>query len=208
MPARGVSIRAEDLIPGLRLPVHHDRYGSQPSVPSVVDVDALLASVRNDCRTGWQSRISKIGESGRWPLFASMHVYWEVYQGLPKLAAGTGLTASELRARYEADYLPHITWVRVAGGYGHDPRVAQITDLTDVLTGHRSPNLQRVRGAAVAVRRRRRWTARQRASSRDRSRPRRAASRAACALADVWPSHARTHVREGQRGVCVSRSMW
>ncbi len=126
----------DDLLPELRLRVHLDSYSSQPGVPSVVDADALLASVRNHCRNGWQSRISKIGEAGRWPLFASMHVYWEVYRGLPKLAVGTGLTANELRACYEAAYLPHISWVRVADGYGHDPRVAQITDLTDVPTGH------------------------------------------------------------------------
>lgn len=120
----------------LRMPIQLDAYSSQPGVPSVVDADALLSSIRNQSVTGWQSRLSQLGESARTPIFASQHVYWEVYRKLPKLAVGSGASIIDLRDCFETDYLPHITWVGVADGYGHDDRVREVTDPTDVPTAH------------------------------------------------------------------------
>jgi hypothetical protein len=81
----------------LRMSIQLDAYSSQPGVPSVVDADALLSSIRNQSVTGWQSRLSQLGESARTPIFASQHVYWEVYRKLPKLAVGSGASIVDFR---------------------------------------------------------------------------------------------------------------
>lgn len=118
----------------LPLPVRLDPSGAV-LVPSVVDADAILASVNNQCRTGWQSRISRLGEGRHSPVFASTHVYGEAYKGFAKLETEHDVI-TEMRACFEADYLPHISWVRVAEGHGHDARVRMVTDATDVPTAH------------------------------------------------------------------------
>ncbi|GAA3164025.1 hypothetical protein GCM10010531_15240 [Blastococcus jejuensis] len=116
--------------------VRLDPYSSTPGVPAVLDADALLSSIRHHALNDWPSRIARFSEGGRLPVLASEHVYWEVYKGLPKHAAETGLSIDALRACFETAYLPHIRWVRVASGFGHDERVLLVTDMTDVPTAH------------------------------------------------------------------------
>lgn len=116
--------------------VRLDPHSSTPGVPTILDADALLSSIRHHSLNDWPSRIARLSETGRLPVLASDHVYREVYKGLPKLAAGTGLAISVLRSCFETAYLPYIRWVSVARGYGHDDRVALVTDITDVPTAH------------------------------------------------------------------------
>jgi hypothetical protein len=126
----------EEVIPAFKPPVRLDPYVTGPGFPALVDADALLSSIDNQCRTDRQSRLSRLGDSHIVPVFASEHVYLEVYRGFAKLARRLGVTVEQLRACFEEDYLPNIRWVRVGDGYGHDVRVRQVTDPTDVPTAH------------------------------------------------------------------------
>lgn len=113
-----------------------DPYSTTPGVPTVLDADALSSSIRHHTKNNWPSFIARFSGGGHLPVLASEHVYWEVYKGLPKHAAETGLSIEALRACFETAYLPHIRWVRVASGLGHDERVSEVTDVTDVPTAH------------------------------------------------------------------------
>lgn len=121
--------------PEFKLTIRLDPYGPGPGFPAIVDADAVLASIDNQCRKGWQSRISQLCESSIVPIFASDHVYCEIYRGLPKFVSST-VALADLRSCFEEHYLPRIRWVRVADGQGHDERVGLITDPNDVATGH------------------------------------------------------------------------
>jgi hypothetical protein len=121
--------------PEFKPTIRLDPYGPGPGFPAIVDADALLASIDNQCRKGWQSRLSQLCGSDVVPVFASEHVYWEVYRRLSRFASAT-TTLAELRNCFEEHYLPGIVWVRVADGYGDDERTTRITDANDVTTGH------------------------------------------------------------------------
>lgn len=106
--------------------------------PSVVDADALLSSIDNHCRNGWQSRLSQIGQAQRSPVFASVHVYDEVYRGFAQFADLGKVTIEQMRSCFEREYLPYIIWVSVAGADSPDKRVASVAqiDPSDAPTAH------------------------------------------------------------------------
>ncbi len=115
--------------------VRLDAYGSGPGLPVVVDADTMLSSIDNHCQTGRPSRIARMGDSPTTPLLASEHVLNEIYRGFPKFVRGA-VSLQDLRTCFEEHYLPNIIWVQVANGYGHDLRVTEVTDPSDVPTAH------------------------------------------------------------------------
>jgi hypothetical protein len=68
-------------------------------------------------------------------LYAPDHVYSEVYEHLPRIAASTKLPTSELRARFAEQYLPTLRFVTVDTTHVDDPQVLAITDPDDVPLG-------------------------------------------------------------------------
>lgn len=114
--------------------VRLDPYSAGPGFAGIVDADALLASVDNQCKTGWQSKLSQLGESSITPLLCSDHVYLECYRGLHRLAAHRQVDVSLLKHCFDTSYLPNITWVKVGAGEIRDERVSAVTDETDVPT--------------------------------------------------------------------------
>jgi len=102
-----------------------------------VDANALLSSVGNDCRKGmyWRSRLLRMTGGGTATLYAPDHVYSEVYEHLPRIAASTKLPTSELRARFAEQYLPTLRFVTVDTTHVDDPQVLAITDPDDVPLG-------------------------------------------------------------------------
>lgn len=106
-----------------------------PRFLGVVDTDALLSSIDNDCRNGWRSRLLRMSDRETAFLYAADHVYWEVYRRLPKIARTSSASLGELRACFEEEYLPALRFVTMASGQIADPQVAAITDETDVPTG-------------------------------------------------------------------------
>lgn len=103
----------------------------------VADANALLSCVGNDCRkgTGWQSDLLRATNRGIATLYASDHVYWEVYEHLPKIARWSKVPVPVLRARFETNYLPRLRFVTVDAAAIADPQVLAITDPDDVPTG-------------------------------------------------------------------------
>jgi len=105
-----------------------------PRYVTVADADALLSSVENHCRRGRRSRILRLATSGTTRVFLEDHVYGEAYRGLPKLARSSPVPESTLRACFEDEYLPALTWVQRDSDILSDPRVGLVTDETDVPT--------------------------------------------------------------------------
>jgi len=103
----------------------------------VVDANALLSCVGNDCRKGpgWQSDLLRMTKRGIATLYASDHVYFEVYEHLPKIARWSKVPVGVLRARFEANYLPRLRFVTVSTTDVVDPQVLAISDPDDVPTG-------------------------------------------------------------------------
>jgi hypothetical protein len=103
----------------------------------VVDANALLSCVGNDCRkgTGWQSNLLRMTNRGIATVYASDHVYGEVYEHLPKIARWSKVPVPVLRARFETNYLPRLRFVTVDTADVSDPQVLAITDPDDVPTG-------------------------------------------------------------------------
>jgi len=103
----------------------------------VVDANALLSCVGNDCRKGtyWRSGLLRMTDRGIATLYASDHVYWEVYEHLEKIARWSKVPVDVLRARFEANYLPVLRFVAVDTADVVDPQVLAITDPDDVPTG-------------------------------------------------------------------------
>jgi hypothetical protein len=117
---------------------HLDPYCSlAPRFLGVVDANAILSSVDNDCRKGpgWRSRLLRMTSGGSAALFASDHVYGEVYRRMSKIARSSPVPLDVLRARFEAEYLPVLRYVTVDTTAIADPQVLAITDPDDVPTG-------------------------------------------------------------------------
>jgi hypothetical protein len=101
----------------------------------IVDANAILSSVDNDCRKGWDSRLLRSTLFGCTTLYAADHVWREVYDKLPKIAKSSPVPLADLRARFEAEYLPAIRFVTMSAEHEPHPRVLEITDLDDRPTG-------------------------------------------------------------------------
>ncbi len=108
-----------------------------PRFLGVVDTNALLSSVDNDCRKGayWRSRLLRMADGGAAVLYAADHVYAEVYRGLSRIARSSPVSLDTLRTRFEQEYLPVLRFVTVDATDIVDPQVLAITDPDDVPTG-------------------------------------------------------------------------
>lgn len=69
------------------------------------------------------------------PLYVSAHVYEELYRGCHRFARFGKVTAYDMKRLLDSEYLPHLRWVDVARDASADPRIDEITDPNDVLTG-------------------------------------------------------------------------
>lgn len=108
-----------------------------PRFLGVVDANAILSSVGNDCRKGswWRSGLLRMTDGGTAVLYAADHVYGEVYEHLPRIARWSKVPVEVLRARFEEQYLPLLRFVTVDMTGVDDPVVLAITDLDDRPTG-------------------------------------------------------------------------
>lgn len=106
-----------------------------PRFLGMVDTDALLSSIDNDCRNGWRSRLLRMTDQNTAYLYAADHVYGEIYRRLPKIARSSPASLGELRACFEQEYLSALRFVTISSGQMVDPQVAAIIDETDVPTG-------------------------------------------------------------------------
>lgn len=104
-----------------------DPYSSLSRSIGIVDANAILSSVDNDCRYGRNSRLLRSTLFGCTTLYAADHVYREVYEKLPKIARSSPISLEELRARFETQPTRRTTYVypgwvdgepRVGGGCG------------------------------------------------------------------------------------------
>lgn len=123
-------------MPDLNDPLRSAFPSSGPRVIGVVDANALLSSVDNECRTGWPSRLRRMaGHSVT--LYASSHVFVEVYEKLPRFVRSKpgSPTLAQLRRCWEEEYLPLIRFVEIADGVELHPDIAAITDPDDRPTG-------------------------------------------------------------------------
>lgn len=115
-----------------------DPYCSLPSrFLGVVDANAILSSVANDCQKGpsWKSRLVRMTSGDSAVLYAPDHIYGEVYEHLPRMARFSRVPLGVLRARFETEYLPVLRFVTVDTTVIADPQVLAITDPDDVPTG-------------------------------------------------------------------------
>ena len=103
----------------------------------VVDANALLSCVGNDCRKGtyWRSGLLRMTDGGTATLYAADHIYGEVYEHLPKIARWSKVPVGVLRSRFETNYLPALRFVTVDTTDIVDPQVLAITDPDDVPSG-------------------------------------------------------------------------
>jgi hypothetical protein len=103
----------------------------------VVDANALLSCVGNDCRKGdyRQSNLLRMSTRGVATLYSADHVYGEVYEHLPRIARWSKIPVPMLRARFETNYLPRLRFVTVDTTDVVDPQVLAIPDPDDVPTG-------------------------------------------------------------------------
>ncbi|WP_159766057.1 hypothetical protein [Streptomyces sp. HM190] len=113
-----------------------DPYSSStPHLVGIVDTNALLSSIENDCRKGFRSRLLRMSDDGTATLYAADHVLDETYEHLPRMAARGLVSHSTLRAHFEAEYLPALRFVTMSDVDGPDEQVLAITDTDDVPTG-------------------------------------------------------------------------
>lgn len=101
----------------------------------IVDANAVLSSVDNDCRYDRTSRLLRSTLSDSTTLYAADHVWGEIYETLPKIAASSPVPLKELRARFETFYLPAIRFVTVTMPDELHPLVKATVDLDDRPTG-------------------------------------------------------------------------
>lgn len=101
---------------------------------AIVDANAILSSIDNDCRNGWDSRLIRSVSFSSTTFFASDHVYHEVYEKLPKFVSDT-LSLSVLRNRFETAYLPILRFVTVSMPEQIHSQILSILDLDDRPTG-------------------------------------------------------------------------
>lgn len=117
-------------------PAPLDPYSSSaPHLVAVVDTNALLSSIENDCRKGFRSRLLRMSDDGTATLYAADHVLDETYEHLPRMAKRGLVPLAALRAHFEAEYLPALRFVTVSDVDGPDEQVLAITDNDDVPTG-------------------------------------------------------------------------
>jgi hypothetical protein len=116
-----------------------DPYSSaKPRLLAVVDTNALLSSVDNDCRHSphRRSRLLRMTYGDTVALYAADHVYGEVYERPPKIAKSSPVPLDELRAHFEDKHLPVLRFVTVsASADSSDAQVQAITDSDDIPTG-------------------------------------------------------------------------
>jgi hypothetical protein len=97
----------------------------------VTDADSLLSSVDNDCRNGWLSRTVRIAEAGTASVFASAHVYDEVYREMPKFPPSSGIPIEVMQRHYETAYLAHLRFVEVPASVMDDEVAARVAHRND-----------------------------------------------------------------------------
>ncbi|MFJ2006709.1 PIN domain-containing protein [Streptomyces chartreusis] len=113
-----------------------DPYSSSaPHLVGIVDTNALLSSIENDCRKGFRSRLLRMSDDGTAVLYAADHVLEETYEHLPRTAKCGLVPLATLRAHFEAEYLPALRFVTVSDVDGPNAQVLSITDADDVPTG-------------------------------------------------------------------------
>jgi predicted nucleic acid-binding protein len=113
-----------------------DPYSSSaPHLVGIVDTNALLSSIENDCRKGFRSRLLRMSDGDTATLYAADHVLDETYEHLPKMANRGLVSLATLRAHFEAEYLPALRFVTMSDVDGPDAQVLAITDTDDVPTG-------------------------------------------------------------------------
>jgi hypothetical protein len=113
-----------------------DPYGNaRHQTVGIVDANAILASVDNDCRNGWTSWLLRSTAFNSTTLFAADHVYTEVYRRLPRIAGFSPVPLADLRARFETEYLPVMRFVTMSPEDESHPQVLEITDPDDRPTG-------------------------------------------------------------------------
>ncbi|MGW0495758.1 hypothetical protein ACWD0Z_10115 [Streptomyces sp. NPDC003007] len=126
----------DDQIPPLARRTPLDPYSSSaPHLVAVVDTNALLSSIENDCRKGFRSRLLRMSDDGTATLYAADHVLDETYEHLSKMAKRGLVPLATLRAHFEAEYLPALRFVTMSDVDGPDEQVLAITDTDDVPTG-------------------------------------------------------------------------
>jgi hypothetical protein len=105
-----------------------------PRFVVATDADSLLSSVDNDCRNGWHSRTVRIAEAGTARVFASAHVYDEVYRGMQKFPASSGIPVEVMQQHFESVYLAQLRFVEVPASIMRDEMAARVTHTNDVPT--------------------------------------------------------------------------
>ena len=108
-----------------------------PRFVGVVDANAILSSVGNDCRKGtyWRSGLLRMTDKRTAALYAAAHVYGEVYEHLPEISRWCKIPVGVLQTRFEKQYLPLLRFVTVDMTEVIDPVVLAITDVDDRPTG-------------------------------------------------------------------------
>lgn len=137
-PAATVISVSDEQVTEILASMRLDPYCSlNPRFLGVVDANAILSSVANDCRKGpyWRSRLLRMASGGAAALYAPDHIYGEVYRRLPRIARFSPVPLDTLRARFETQYLPALRYVTVDTTGVADPQVFAITDPDDVPTG-------------------------------------------------------------------------
>lgn len=120
----------------LKRPKPLDPYSSSaPHLVGIVDTNALMSSIENDCRHGNRSRLLRMSDNGTAVLYAADHVYDEMYERLPRFAERCKVPLAPLVERFEGVYLPALRFVAVSDMGAPDPQVLAITDPDDVPTG-------------------------------------------------------------------------
>ncbi|WP_327402362.1 hypothetical protein OG194_20990 [Streptomyces sp. NBC_01288] len=113
-----------------------DPYSSRaPHLVGIVDTNALMSSIENDCRKGFRSRLLRMSDNGTAVLYAADHVYEEVYRRLPRMTKSSPVPLEDLYAHFEAEYLPALRFVTMSDVDAPDAQVLAITDPDDVPTG-------------------------------------------------------------------------
>jgi hypothetical protein len=136
VPATVITMTEAEQLMALASSTRLDPYCSyRPQFLGLPDANALLSSVDNDCRKGYRSRLLLMTDKGAAALYAPDHIYWEVYENLPRLARSSPVPVDDLRKRFEEHYLPVLRFVSVSTAEIVDPQVLAITDPDDVPLG-------------------------------------------------------------------------
>ena len=113
-----------------------DPYGNAThQTVGIVDADAILSSVDNDCRHGRTSRLLRSTAFNSTTLYAADHVLEEIYRKLPKIAASSPVPLADLRTRFDTRYLPVMRFITMSPDDEPHPRVLAISHLADRPTG-------------------------------------------------------------------------